>query len=78
MSFGFPGEDSIRARAIDEYMKSQDEPESHHPRCPCNGMTPEDREENPNCECICYELEAEDAEDAAVEDRLRAMEDRDY
>lgn len=74
----FPGEDSIMARAIDAHTDGRDEPESHHHRCPCHGMTDEEREEFPNYECECAELEAEDAADDAAQARLDAMEDRYY
>jgi hypothetical protein len=72
----FPGEDTIRARAIDAHTEGGDEPESHHHRCPCHGMTEEEREAFPNYECECAELEDADAADDAAEARLDAMMER--
>lgn len=74
MTLGFPGEDSIRADSLDAHM-GHEMPENHHPGCPLHGMTEEELEDEPG-ECICYELEAEDAEADAAEAKLDAMEDR--
>lgn len=58
---GFPGEESIRARAVDAQC------EDHHCDCPCN--------EDADAECTCEQIAEDEAADAA-EARLDAMEDR--
>lgn len=69
----FPGEDSIRARAIDAHFEGCEARDSHHRGCPLYGITEEDMEDEPG-ECLCHELEAQDAEDMEADAKLDAME----
>ena len=71
---GFPGEDSIMARAIDAHTDGFDVPGfgEHRHGCPCHDMTEEEYDEDNGESCECEEIIRQDAEDA----RVHAMMDR--
>lgn len=68
--YGFPGEDSIMARAIDRHTDGFEIPGfgEHHLGCPCEEMTEEQYEEDNGESCKCEELYEQDAEDAKIPD----------
>ena len=63
MPYSFPGEDSIRARAIDAHNGSE-APEEHYNDCPCHGQSEDERDLEL---CICEELAIREEEDARAD-----------
>lgn len=68
MTCSFPGEDSIRARAIDAHNGSE-APEEHYPACPCY-----DRDDCDLNDCECEVIAEQEREDARVDAMLANFE----